>query len=1195
MAEGASRAMRAARELLRRGLVPGAASDARCGATQVFCEAPHVVSSGASGPGASLASASRGSVRGRGGAGAPGSGPAGDAGLRSEMPAGGRGAPRGEACGADAAALEVGTVERIARWVARAAARPRGAGGHAGGAWRGAGGCRALAAARGSSLLWPSRVRASPLAAASPSCSSACFSTAAESGAAAGPSAGPLEGSSSPPPSGSAPTPASVCGLPSFSELSAISPPRSPASEAVELKRLGLKAREQQPKTPSGRRQLALRLARLRLREAYPHRPTNEEYRAQLALQGIETAAEARGAESAAREAGADAAAEARGAEGGAVEASPGSPRPSSSLPATPDVYPPRPTSVLYPTAALATRLGTFLAESAWARDQALAIYVPTTAYADVVCSFSAWLGEVAARSPRLERALLRLEAARRQGSWEGVCGRGADGLPTPEAVPPGVSSAPGAVPPGVSSASTDPAEVLFPLFARFALATRRDSIAEYRARCAAADLRAPHTWYPVARSAPPRRVIYHAGPTNSGKTHRALEAMTRAPSGVYAGPLRLLAMEVYDATNQRGTTCDLVTGQERIEVPGSSHAACTVEMVDLNTPVDVAVLDEIQMLGDGCRGWAWTRALAGLPARELHLCGDSSAVPVVRRICEACGDSLEVRSYERLTPLEAEPEPLALQDPRSGGFALVRPGDCVVAFSRRDIFAIRREIELHSGHRACVIYGALPPETRRAQAARFNDPDSGRDVLVASDAVGMGLNLNIGRVVFSTTEKRGNDGAFGPVSPSAIKQIAGRAGRRRSTWGPGRAAALFPRDLDAVRRAIAMPLDGLETQRAGLFPEFEHLELFASQQPGTGFAELLRSFGRLAQVDDALYFLCRQEGVEDAAALLDGLELSLRDTYTFCVSPAPISTPVGAAALLRFARLKAAGLPVALDVEPPARLPQTALELRQLELATQVIDLWLWLAKRFQDPAQWPDADGAAKLSHLFCRALDAGIEAVAARERVAIERIRMGKGGKKKSKRKRNDDEDDQRDPLKGGQDRAAAAADHDHDRTDATPNDDRTALVSSADGDRTAHVSSADDDRAALASSPPVPVSRAGARDRAFAALCAADPETPFADPLAFLAGETAELEELQSRYPDLPRAKWAALCARARQEASSGRSRGGDQPQPAPWLRRGAGKAAGRAGRGSRGGGKQSKARAKSAGAGGRGKAKARGGQ
>jgi ATP-dependent RNA helicase SUPV3L1/SUV3 len=111
--------------------------------------------------------------------------------------------------------------------------------------------------------------------------------------------------------------------------------------------------------------------------------------------------------------------------------------------------------------------------------------------------------------------------------------------------------------------------------------------------------------------------------------------------------------------------------------------------------------------------------------------------------------------------------------------------GDCIVAFSRNDIFAIKREIENNTSHRCCVIYGSLPPSTRTQQAKRFNDPNSGYDVLVASDAIGMGLNLNIKRIIFNSIFK--SDGsAIVRLDHSAIKQISGRAGRRNSPFPDG-------------------------------------------------------------------------------------------------------------------------------------------------------------------------------------------------------------------------------------------------------------------------------------------------------------------------------------------------------------------------------------------------------------------------
>ena len=122
-------------------------------------------------------------------------------------------------------------------------------------------------------------------------------------------------------------------------------------------------------------------------------------------------------------------------------------------------------------------------------------------------------------------------------------------------------------------------------------------------------DLRHPHKAYPTAR-AMKRKIVYHAGPTNSGKTYEALERLKQADEdgGIYCGPLRLLALEIYEKLNIDGISCSLSTGQELREIPGSDHVACTIEMCNTSKVWDVAVLDEIQMIKDTERGWAWTR-----------------------------------------------------------------------------------------------------------------------------------------------------------------------------------------------------------------------------------------------------------------------------------------------------------------------------------------------------------------------------------------------------------------------------------------------------------------------------------------------------------------------------------------------------------------------------------------------------------
>lgn len=117
---------------------------------------------------------------------------------------------------------------------------------------------------------------------------------------------------------------------------------------------------------------------------------------------------------------------------------------------------------------------------------------------------------------------------------------------------------------------------------------------------------------------------------------------------------------------------------------------------------------------GDDQRGFAWTRALLGLPANEIHVCGDMSAIDLVSKMCQECGDEFEVQRYQRFTPLVVEEQ-------LPNGYSDVRPGDCIVSFSRKTIYSTKKKIEEATGLRACVVYGSLPAETRRHQVIRFN------------------------------------------------------------------------------------------------------------------------------------------------------------------------------------------------------------------------------------------------------------------------------------------------------------------------------------------------------------------------------------------------------------------------------------------------------------------------------------------
>ncbi|KAN0107604.1 P-loop containing nucleoside triphosphate hydrolase protein [Russula decolorans] len=375
-----------------------------------------------------------------------------------------------------------------------------------------------------------------------------------------------------------------------------------------------------------------------------------------------------------------------------------------------------------------------------------------------------------------------------------------------------------------------------------------RDTLGQMTRLRTAVDFRRIADSFPLARKMR-RKLILHVGPTNSGKTHTALRTLAAARVGAYGGPLRLLAHEIYERLNtgqivplgaetadnyevdetsnldvqvpgtpravlKHGNTlfarpCSLITGDEMRHVDGATLYSCTVEMLSLDKRYDVVVIDEIQMIADSQRGPAWTAAVLGTAAEELHLCGEERAVPIVQALAKITGDELIVNRYQRLSPLEIAPRSLERDLTR------IRKGDCIVTFSRTNIFNLKKDIEEKTGLRCAVVYGRLPPEIRAEQAALFNDPQSGFDVLVASDAIGMGLNLKIRRIVFETMSKW--DGWMEvPLEVSQVKQIAGRAGRYGMGVESGVVTTLEPSDLPLLNAAMESNPEPLRYARVG-------------------------------------------------------------------------------------------------------------------------------------------------------------------------------------------------------------------------------------------------------------------------------------------------------------------------------------------------------------------------------------------
>ncbi|MEH7123226.1 DEAD/DEAH box helicase, partial [Bacillus sp. JJ1773] len=260
-------------------------------------------------------------------------------------------------------------------------------------------------------------------------------------------------------------------------------------------------------------------------------------------------------------------------------------------------------------------------------------------------------------------------------------------------------------------------------------------------------------------------RFVLHIGETNTGKTHHALEKMKAASSGLYLAPLRLLALEVFDKLNEEGTLCSLKTGEEEKIVAGSSHISCTVEMFHEKDFFDCIVIDEAQMITDKDRGFSWYKAITKANANEVHFIGSKNVKEI---LLELLGDSsIEIFEYTRDVPLEVEK--------REFKFSRVDKGDALICFSRKKVLETASRLE-NSGHSVSMIYGSMPPETRKKQVQRFNHGKA--SIIVSTDAIGMGLNLPIKRVVFLENEKF--DGQKRRLLTSQeVKQIAGRAGRK--------------------------------------------------------------------------------------------------------------------------------------------------------------------------------------------------------------------------------------------------------------------------------------------------------------------------------------------------------------------------------------------------------------------------------
>ncbi len=290
---------------------------------------------------------------------------------------------------------------------------------------------------------------------------------------------------------------------------------------------------------------------------------------------------------------------------------------------------------------------------------------------------------------------------------------------------------------------------------------------------------------------APPSRSDSHVvavlGPTNTGKTHLAIERMLGHQTGIIGLPLRLLAREIYDriAAQKGPRTVALVTGEEKIIPREARWFVCTVEAMPLDRPFDFLAIDEIQLCADPERGHVFTDRLLRARGRlETMFLGADTVKTLIRRLVPGH----ELIQRERLSRLYYTGEKKLSRLPRRSA---------VVAFSSADVYAIAELIRSQRGG-AAVVLGALSPRTRNAQVALYQSGEV--DYLVATDAIGMGLNMDIDHVAFAGVHKF--DGlVVRKLTPGEMGQIAGRAGPHLRNGSFGTTGDVGPLDPEMVER----------------------------------------------------------------------------------------------------------------------------------------------------------------------------------------------------------------------------------------------------------------------------------------------------------------------------------------------------------------------------------------------------------
>ncbi|RXJ93825.1 RNA helicase [Malaciobacter molluscorum] len=444
---------------------------------------------------------------------------------------------------------------------------------------------------------------------------------------------------------------------------------------------------------------------------------------------------------------------------------------------------------------------------------------------------------------------------------------------------------------------------------------------------------------FPLARSLN-RKLKFFVGPTNSGKTHSAMTQLKKANSGLYLAPLRLLALEGYEDLKASNLNATLITGEEQIFDEDAAHVCSTIEMIDYDLDIDVAIIDEIQMLDDDERGWAWVNAIIGCPAKQIIMTGSVNALDAVKKIAKYLGEELEIIKFQRKNRLHLMEKYTSLKE--------LKPHTALIAFSRTDVLRLKQKLQKY--HKVSVIYGNLSPEVRRDEARRFREGQS--DILIATDAIAMGLNLPIKTILF-TTHRKFDGVSKRTININEIVQIAGRAGR----YGFHEEGFLGATSKDTLKHLQKEYDKPIRTIKAPFKVKISapQLEGLSSHIKTNSLEKVLKFFNENMYFDGP--FIASNIGsMIEAAKILDKKNnLKMEEKYMLSQAPITIKSTIILQAYDSY--IAAIIKNRVVRYKPSITLPKKALTYRDLLLVedeVKKISLYLWLS--FKLPELFPD-----------------------------------------------------------------------------------------------------------------------------------------------------------------------------------------------------------------------------------------------